>query len=122
MNVLPARTDGGVVWAGPFRIAEGRTGLPARLEVGVRPENVRLVEEGGEPGEVIEVEPLGAETHLLVRTGGLDLRAVVRGFGANRRGDQVGVGLHGECRERLHAPPAAHTGRPRRRDVLVCVR
>jgi multiple sugar transport system ATP-binding protein len=93
MNVLPARTDGGVVWAGPFRIAEGRTGLPARLEVGVRPENVRLVEEGGEPGEVIEVEPLGAETHLLVRTGGLDLRAVVRGFGANRRGDQVGVAV-----------------------------
>jgi multiple sugar transport system ATP-binding protein len=93
MNILPARTDGDVVWAGPFRIAEGRTGLPLRLEVGVRPEDVRIVEQGGEPGEVLAVEPLGAETHLLVRAGGIDLRAVIRGFGANRRGDRVGVAL-----------------------------
>jgi multiple sugar transport system ATP-binding protein len=100
MNILPARTDGGVVWAGPFRIApvsalavQAGGELPARLEVGVRPEDVTLVYDGGETGEVLAVEPLGAETHLLVRTGGMDLRAVVRGFVASRRGDRVRVSV-----------------------------
>ena len=40
------------------------------------------------------VEPLGAESHLVVQVeGGLDLRAQARGFDAHRRGDAVHVSI-----------------------------
>jgi multiple sugar transport system ATP-binding protein len=92
MNLLPARVDGDVLLAGPFRLPRPEGALPARLEVGVRPEHVVLGGEG-ETGEVVAVEPLGAESHLVVKVGGLDLRAQARGFDTHRRGDAVSVRL-----------------------------
>src|SRR5262249_36721872 len=40
MNLLPARAEGDALHAGPFRLRRPGGTLPARLEVGVRPEHV----------------------------------------------------------------------------------
>jgi multiple sugar transport system ATP-binding protein len=95
LNLLAARVEGDVLVAGAFRLPRpGGAGgaLPARVEVGVRPEHVELGE-AGERGEVVAVEPLGAETHVVVRVAGLELRAQSRGFDAHRRGDEVRVAI-----------------------------
>jgi multiple sugar transport system ATP-binding protein len=92
MNLLAARADGNVIVAGPFRLPRPGGTLPARLEVGVRPEHV-AIGDAGERGEVVAVEPLGAETHLVVRVGDSELRVRGLGFDAPRRGDQVGVSI-----------------------------
>jgi multiple sugar transport system ATP-binding protein len=94
MNILPARVEGEEVVAGPFRVARPAGTLPPRLELGVRPENV-LLGDAGEPGEILAVEPLGAESHLVVRCGGHDLRCQARGFADHVRGDVVRVSLEG---------------------------
>ena len=87
MNLWPGRVDGDAVVAGPFRVQRPRE-VSSRVEVGVRPEHV-VLGEGDAQGEVIAVEPLGAETHLVVRLAGFDVRAHTRGFDARRRGDHV---------------------------------
>jgi multiple sugar transport system ATP-binding protein len=84
--------------AGPFRLPKPEGALPARIEVGVRPEHVSLVEvtepgSEGEAGEILAVEPLGAETHVLVKVGDQELRAQSRGFDTHRRGDAIRVKL-----------------------------
>ncbi len=108
MNLLPARAEGDALLVGPFRLPRPGGPLPQRLEVGVRPEHVHCRGEGGEgasaqagpvvdaTGEVVAVEPLGAETHLLVRLGELEVRAVARGWDAPRRGDAVRVSIDAE--------------------------
>jgi multiple sugar transport system ATP-binding protein len=98
MNLLPARVEGDSIVAGPFRLPKPEGALPAHLEVGIRPEHVSLVEvadaaEGGEAGEILAVEPLGAETHVLVKVGEQELRAQSRGFDTHRRGDPIRVKL-----------------------------
>jgi multiple sugar transport system ATP-binding protein len=90
MNLLAAHADAGAIVAGPFRLPRPDGALPPRLEVGLRPEHVTLGSTG-ERGEVIAVEPLGAETHVVVRVAGCDLRAHSRGWGTLRRGDDVRV-------------------------------
>jgi multiple sugar transport system ATP-binding protein len=94
MNLLAARVEGDALVAGPFRLPRPAGPLPAQLEVGVRPEHVMLGD-GSEAaaGEVVAVEPLGAESHLVVRVGDIVLRAQSRGFDTRRRGDAVGVRL-----------------------------
>jgi multiple sugar transport system ATP-binding protein len=97
MNLLPAEVDGDELVAGPFRVPWSRGNLAERMELGVRPEHVR-VERGQDEreGEVVAVEPLGAETHLVVRVGEVEVRAQVRGFDGPRRGDRVRLGIDGE--------------------------
>jgi multiple sugar transport system ATP-binding protein len=92
VNLLAARPEPDAIVAGPFRLPKPRATLPARIAVGLRPEHVTLGKMG-ERGDVIAVEPLGAETHVVVRVGECELRAQVRGFDALRRGDQVGVAI-----------------------------
>jgi len=98
MNLLPARVEGDAVMAGRFRLPRPPGALPARLEVGIRPEHVSLVEPsdvaaGGEAGEILAIEPLGAETHVLVKVGDQELRTQSRGFDTHRRGDPIRVVL-----------------------------
>ena len=92
MNLLSARVDGDALLAGAFRLPRPPGELPTHLEIGVRPEHV-AVGETGEAGEVVAVEPLGAETHLLVKVGDQQLRAQSRGFDEHRRGDAVRVSI-----------------------------
>jgi ABC-type sugar transport system ATPase subunit len=64
MNLFPAERIDGSLHAGPF-VFESRPNLPGRVEVGVRPEHVR-VDEGdeGAAAEVQVVEMAGNETYL----------------------------------------------------------
>ncbi len=94
MNLLPARADGDVVSAGAFRFPRPAGTLPLQLAVGVRPEHVVIAkEEEGVSGVVVAVEPLGAETHVIVRVGELELRLQARGFDAPSRGARVRVAI-----------------------------
>jgi multiple sugar transport system ATP-binding protein len=99
MNLFDASVEGGLLFAGPFRLPRPGVTLPYRVQVGVRPEHVLVVDDfaaAGEIGEVVAVEPLGAETHLLVRVGGHDVRARGAGFDAHRRGESVRVAVDWE--------------------------
>jgi multiple sugar transport system ATP-binding protein len=97
MNLLAAHAEGDTLMAGPFRLPRPEGALPARLEVGVRPEHVLVGDVGsageGPVGEVIAVEPLGAESHLVIRLADVELRAQGRGFDVHRRGQTVRVDL-----------------------------
>ncbi len=100
MNLLEASSADGVLSAGPFRLPSPGTELPSRVMVGVRPEDVRVVEdESAARLEVVIAEPLGAETHLLLRAGDLELRARTPGFDPRPPGSTVHVSLQGA---RLH--------------------
>jgi sn-glycerol 3-phosphate transport system ATP-binding protein len=93
MNLLKGRVVDGAVECGPFRLPRPKGELPDRVEVGVRPEHVRLADDGA-PARVVAVEPLGAETHLVVEVaGGLELRLRSQGFDQHARGDEVKVAL-----------------------------
>jgi multiple sugar transport system ATP-binding protein len=94
MNLLPARVEADAIVAGPFRMPRPDARLPDRVQVGVRPEHVRVgLDVGGAPAQIAAVEPLGSETHLVLRVGDVDVRAIVRGFDEHRRGDEVLVAI-----------------------------
>jgi multiple sugar transport system ATP-binding protein len=94
MNLVPASVDGDTLVAGPFRLPRPAAKLPSRVAVGVRPEHVHVGAAGdaGEPGEIVAVEPLGAETHVVVKVGDQELRARSHGFDL-KRGDTTRVTL-----------------------------
>jgi multiple sugar transport system ATP-binding protein len=94
MNLVPAAVEGDALVAGPFRLPMPGAKLPARVAVGVRPEHVHVGDAGdaGAPGEIVAVEPLGAETHVVVKVGGQELRARSHGFDV-KRGDTTRVWL-----------------------------
>jgi len=81
MNFVPAD--------GPLRIAA----LPGgrELELGVRPDVLRLVADGGVEAEVVLVEVVGADAVLHLRAGGHELVARVSAEGRPRAGERVQV-------------------------------
>jgi multiple sugar transport system ATP-binding protein len=95
MNLLPGRSEADAVVAGAFRVPRPTGRLPDRVEVGIRPEHVSVgpAKDDAVEGRVVAIEPLGAETHLLVRVGDVELRALTRGFGEHQRGDAVSVSI-----------------------------
>ena len=92
MNLLPARREDDAIVAGAFRVRLPTGEVPASLELGIRPEDVRL-DDTGARGEIVAVEPLGAETHLVVTVGEARLFVRVPGFARHARGELVGVTL-----------------------------
>jgi multiple sugar transport system ATP-binding protein len=95
MNLLEGITGKDAVICGPFCLdVPKRSGLPDRVVVGVRPEEVRLTENGTKM-TVAVAEPLGAETHVLLRAGDVELRARVPGFNPLPAGSEVSVSLEG---------------------------
>jgi multiple sugar transport system ATP-binding protein len=77
MNLFPAAVLDGSLQAGPF-VFETRPNLPERVEVGVRPEHVKVTEgDEGASAEVQVVEMAGNETYLHLRAGGSPLVARV---------------------------------------------
>ncbi|MBI5515549.1 MAG: ABC transporter ATP-binding protein [Deltaproteobacteria bacterium] len=94
MNLLDGERDGDSVSVGPFRVSRGAASVPHRVRVGVRPEDVTVSDDGvGVEGTLVQVEPIGAETHLVVEARGLTLRARRAGFDLRRRGQAVRVSL-----------------------------
>ena len=78
MNVFPATLLDGLLHAGPF-VVEPPVSLNGRpVEIGVRPEHVRVEEgEAGAPAEVQVVEMAGNETYLHLSAAGSPLVARV---------------------------------------------
>jgi multiple sugar transport system ATP-binding protein len=112
MNLLEGRAIAGTLECGPFKLAAppGKM-LPERVVVGVRPEDVRLVdasEEGATKLEVAVAEPLGAETNFVLRAGNVELRARAPGFDPRAKGSSIHVSL---ARAPLHLFDADEAGR-----------
>jgi multiple sugar transport system ATP-binding protein len=102
MNVI----DGKLRQAGADTVVETQDGIrwPVLREpgagdgldvsYGVRPEHLEVVEcgsTGSVPGEVVVVEPTGAETELLVRSGTSDISVISRGRANIGPGDQIAL-------------------------------
>jgi multiple sugar transport system ATP-binding protein len=83
--------EGGARWPLPpaAALADGQT-----VAYGVRPEHISF-EDTDAPlqGEVIVVEPTGAETELLLKAGAAQVLAVCHGRTAARPGDRIGIGV-----------------------------
>jgi multiple sugar transport system ATP-binding protein len=112
MNLLEGIAGKDTVVCGPFCLDVPRRGaLPDRVVVGVRPEDVRLVPdatEGAASMTVVVSEPLGAETHLLLRKGDVELRARAPGFDPRPVGSEITVSLSGA---KLHFFAADEAGK-----------
>ncbi|OJY26495.1 MAG: sugar ABC transporter ATP-binding protein [Myxococcales bacterium 68-20] len=111
MNLLEGRASGGMIDCGAFKLsAPAGKRLPERVVVGVRPEDVRLVdpsEEGATKLEVAVAEPLGAETTFVLRAGDVELRARAPGFDPRAKGSSVHASL---ARAPLHFFDADEAG------------
>jgi multiple sugar transport system ATP-binding protein len=73
--------------------------LPDSFLLGVRPEDVRLVDQGGFGGEITLTEPLGVETIVHIKTGEQTLLSLAPGMTDVQVGDQVQFDI---IRVRLH--------------------
>lgn len=93
MNLMPAAVGGGALRLGgaaialPFALPEGRVTL------GIRPEDLETADDGALRGEVVSVEPLGAETIVGLRLPGTERDLLLRaGRNATARiGETLGV-------------------------------
>ncbi len=101
MNLLPGVVADGLVRSGPFTLSlpAGIDASPGEVEVGVRPEEIGLLDASDATGattargRLLAVEPLGAETHLTVDLDGTRLRVRVEGFSPRKVDELVGVNL-----------------------------
>ncbi len=103
MNLVEGRVDGDVITCGPFRVpappsvqaaAASASSATSKVVVGIRPEDVHLAKERDEGAARFEVavsEPLGAETHLVLRAGDVELRLRAPGFDPRPTGAVVYV-------------------------------
>jgi sn-glycerol 3-phosphate transport system ATP-binding protein len=60
-------------------------------QIGVRPEDMRIVEQGGRPARVVAVEHLGADSIVLCRIDDQDISVRQNGFSRIAPGDAVGL-------------------------------
>ena len=99
MNLMDGRIETDVIASGPFRLAKPArasraAGASNAVVIGIRPEDVHLAKEGDAGAARFEVavsEPLGAETHLVLRAGDVVLRVRAPGFDPRRPGTPVHV-------------------------------
>jgi len=101
INLLPAaRSDGKVaVQGGSLAIPAPPLALPESFLLGIRPEDIRPDPAGEFGGEVVLTEPLGVETIVHIRAGGLKLLSLVPGMARERVGDRIRFSI---VREKLH--------------------
>ena len=79
-NLLPGRFNGSDLIVGPAKLSVPRNGNVDDVIFGIRPEDIRI--DGAAPhahGEVLAVEPLGAETIVRFRLAGIAQDVLVRG-------------------------------------------
>jgi multiple sugar transport system ATP-binding protein len=111
MNLVEGRASEGELVAGPFRLPRPPHVASAEaLVVGVRPEDVHLAEPGDAGAARFSVavsEPLGAETHLVLRAGEVELRVRAPGFDPRPPGTAVHVTIDAS---RVHVFAAAGAG------------
>jgi multiple sugar transport system ATP-binding protein len=92
MNLIAGTVSGGVVVAGDLRLplppgAAVRDGQ--RVTYGIRPENLAITAGGPIAASVAVVEPTGSETHIVLRTSGPEMVAVLRDRTALAPGNAV---------------------------------
>jgi multiple sugar transport system ATP-binding protein len=75
----------GAYWPCETRAQEGQ-----RVAYGIRPEHLRL-EQGGITGQIEVVEPMGAETEILVKVGGQTLNMMTHGRASVGPGERVSL-------------------------------
>ena len=108
MNLLDGKVSGETITCGAFTLPAPSSDLPKNVVVGVRPEDVKIVEAGPELTVAI-AEPLGAETNLVLKgPNDLTLRARTHGFDPRAPGSKVNVSLEGA---RFHVFAADDYGR-----------
>jgi multiple sugar transport system ATP-binding protein len=78
MNLLPARLDGGALRVGEAVLPAPFAARPGAVTLGVRPEDLVACDGGLLRGEVMAVEPLGAETILGIRIAGVECEVLLR--------------------------------------------
>jgi multiple sugar transport system ATP-binding protein len=79
-NLLPARFDGDALAVADVKLPVVRNGAPADVVFAIRPEDIRLTDDRPHAqGEVLAVEPLGAETIVRLRLAGVASDVLVRG-------------------------------------------
>jgi len=79
-NLMPARFDAERLVVGGSVIAFPRRDAPENVVFGIRPEDVAIARGAGHAhGEVLAVEPLGAETIVRFRMPGIAQDVLVRG-------------------------------------------
>jgi multiple sugar transport system ATP-binding protein len=94
MNLVEGTIDGHIVTCGPFKVPAPAGVSAERVVLGIRPEDVHLAKEGEEGAArflVAVSEPLGAETHLVLRAGDVELRVRAPGFDPRPTGAVVHV-------------------------------
>jgi multiple sugar transport system ATP-binding protein len=110
MNFLTATVRNGQFQVGQDMVAaDGRLAQSMRAQegkqvwMGIRPENIEINSSGAQGdlrGKVLVVEPLGAQTDLIIDVGGQTLTAKLEGHVRVNPGDDVALTLD---RTRLHA-------------------
>jgi multiple sugar transport system ATP-binding protein len=75
----------GAYWPCEVKAQEGQ-----RVAYGIRPEHLRL-EQGGITGQIEVVEPMGAETEILVKVGGQTLNIMTHGRASVGPGERVSL-------------------------------
>jgi multiple sugar transport system ATP-binding protein len=79
-NLLPARFDSDALVVADVRLPVVRNGAPQDVIFAIRPEDIRLSSDVAHVhGEVVAVEPLGAETIVRLRLPGVASDVLVRG-------------------------------------------
>ncbi|MBL8165966.1 MAG: ABC transporter ATP-binding protein [Anaerolineae bacterium] len=101
INLLPARRENGslVIEKSNLRVSVPSDAVGESALIGIRPEDVRLVNGGAFSGQVILTEPLGVETIVHVRCGEQVLLSVVPGSAPYGIDTTVQFDI---VRERLH--------------------
>ena len=98
MNFLPGtfKSDGGsiVEFQGGIRVpapanAAGRDGQ--QVLYGIRPEHFALTSSGGMPGDIVVVEPTGADTQVFCRVAGQEVMAMFRDRVASQPGERIAL-------------------------------
>jgi multiple sugar transport system ATP-binding protein len=102
INLLDARQEnGGIAIEGSeLRLhAPSHDSPPGRIQVGIRPEDITLNDQGDCVGQVILTEPLGVETIIHIRSGSQTLLSLHQGISNVRVGENVRFGIK---EDRLH--------------------
>jgi multiple sugar transport system ATP-binding protein len=101
MNFVPARlagrravlegTDTALDLTASADLADG-----TQVDLGLRPEHLRINDEGGLQAQVLQIEPTGSQTHLLVTFAGRTLVVVLEGMVDLSPGQPVTLGIRPE--------------------------
>jgi multiple sugar transport system ATP-binding protein len=91
INLLGARREDGTIFVdrSELHLKAPIGDLPAKLQVGIRPEDVKLNPAGAFGGQVALTEPLGVETILHIRSGECTLLSLLPGITNVRVDDTV---------------------------------